>query len=148
VAPRRAGPPAPSRILRGIKVHSGIPGLPRWHLAYLLDIILNRDLWMHRVDLAWATGRPLVLGDHDQQIVAQVIRDLVRAWSAEPVALELTGPAGGSWLIGSGDPVAVIRADAVAYLRALSGRDDEVVLDLRAGQANALTPIRRARIAF
>lgn len=63
-------------------------------------------------------------------------------------ALELTGRAGGSWLIGSGDPVAVVRADAVAYMRALSGRDDDVTLNLLSGQATALTAIRQARVAF
>lgn len=71
--------------LRRIKINSGVPYLPRWRIAYLLDVILNRDLWMHRVDLTRATGRPFVIGDHDQQIVAQVIRDLALAWSAAPV---------------------------------------------------------------
>ena len=81
---------------------------------------------MHRVDLARATGRPFVLGDHDRQIVAPVVGDLARGWSSVPVpvALELTGPAGGGWLLGSGDPVAVVRAEAVAYMRALAGRDE------------------------
>jgi uncharacterized protein (TIGR03083 family) len=135
-------------FLRRVKVNNGIPGQPRWPVAYLLDAIYNRDLWMHRVDLSRATGRPMVIGGHDQQIVAQVVRDLARGWSAAPVALELTGPAGGFWLLGSGDPVAVVRADAVGYLRALSGRDDQVVLELVSGQATALTPIRQARVAF
>lgn len=135
-------------FLRRLKINSGIPGQPRWPVAYLLDVILNRDLWMHRVDLSRATGRPWVSGGHDQQIVAQVVRDLALGWSAAPVALELTGPAGGFWLLGSGDPVAVVRADAVAYLRALSGRDDDVVLELISGNTTALTPIRQARVAF
>jgi hypothetical protein len=95
-----------------------------------------------------ATGRPSVLGGHDQHIVAQVIHDLARGWSTASVALELTGRAGGSWLLGVGDPVAVVRADVVAYLRALSGRDDDVVLELLAGDATAVIPIRRARVAF
>jgi hypothetical protein len=86
--------------LRRITLDPGIPGQPRWRLDYLLDVIYNRDLWMHRVDLARATGRPFVLADHDRQIVAQVVRDLARGWSAAPVALELTGPAGGGWLLG------------------------------------------------
>ena len=100
---------------------------------------------MHRVDLARATGRPFVLGDHDRQIVAPVVGDLARGWSSVPVpvALELTGPAGGGWLLGSGDPVAVVRAEAVAYMRALAGRDDEVALELVSGQASALTPSAR-----
>ena len=135
-------------FLRHLKVNSGIPGLPRWPVAYLLDAIYNRDLWMHRVDLARATGRPMVIGDHDQQIVAQVIGDLACGWSAAPVALELTGRAGGAWAVGSGDPVAVVRVDAVAYLRALSGRDDDMVLEPISGDATAITPIRQARVAF
>jgi len=134
-------------VLRRIKL-PGIPGQPRWRLDYVLDVIFNRDLWLHRVDLARATGRPLVLGDHDREIVAQVVRDLGRAWSAAPVALELTGPASSCWLLGSGDPVAVVRAEAIAYLRALSGRDDDVALELASGQASALTPIRQARVVF
>ena len=90
----------------------------------------------------------MVIGDHDQQIAAQVIRDLARGWSAAPVALELTGRAGSSWAVGSGDPIAVVRADAVAYLHALSGRDDQVALELVSGQTTALTPVRQARVAF
>jgi hypothetical protein len=149
VAPRRPRPPRPA-ALRRITLDPGIPGQPRWHLDYLLDVIYNRDLWMHRVDLARATGRPFVLGDHDRQIVAPVVGDLARGWSSVPVpvALELTGPAGGGWLLGSGDPVAVVRAEAVAYMRALAGRDDEVALELVSGQASALTPIRQARVVF
>ena len=58
------------------------------------------------------------------------------------------GRPGGGWLLGSGDPVAVVRAEAVAYLRALSGRDDEVPLELVSGQASALTSIRQARVVF
>jgi hypothetical protein len=74
---------------------------------------------MHRLDLARATGRTFTVGEHDRHILAQVVRDLALAWRAEPVALELTGPAGGSWIIGSGTPTATVRADAVAYMRAL-----------------------------
>jgi hypothetical protein len=36
----------------------------------------------------------------------------------------------------------------VAYLRALSGRDDDVALELLSGEATALTPTRQARVAF
>jgi hypothetical protein len=44
--------------------------------------------------------------------------------------------------------VAVVRAEAVAYMRALAGRDDEVALELVSGQASALTSIRQARVVF
>jgi uncharacterized protein (TIGR03083 family) len=135
-------------ILRRIKINSGVPGMPRFSIGYLLDIIYNRDLWMHRLDLARATGQPFTIGRHDRQIVEQVVRDLALGWSAAPVALELTGAAGGSWLIGSGEPVASVRADAVACIRSLAGRDDDPALELIHGDETALAPIRRARVVF
>ena len=33
----------------------------RWAMGYLVDVILTRDTWMHRVDVSRATGRALVL---------------------------------------------------------------------------------------
>jgi hypothetical protein len=47
-------------------------------------------------------------------------------------------------------PRASTRADLTEpyYLRALSGRDDDVMLELISGDATALAPIRQARVAF
>jgi hypothetical protein len=122
--------------------------MPRFSLGYLFDIIYNRDLWMHLLDLARATGRPFAIGDHDRHIVEQVVRDLPLAWPAAPVALELTGPAGGSWLLGSGEPAAVIRAEATAWMRVLAGRDDNPALELLSGNQVAVAPLRKARVLF
>ena len=116
-------------------------------LSYVLDVLGLRDPWMHRVDLARATGRPLTLGGHDRVVVAQVIADLGRAWQGPPVLLELTGPAGGRWALGDGSPVATVRADAVAYLRALSGRNDHPALEADGDQAAAATAAA-ARVVF
>ena len=73
-----------------------------WTFGYLFETILTRDTWMHRIDTAEATGRPLVLtADHDGVLVA----DLVAEWAARhgaPFALHLTGPAGGTWSVGTG----------------------------------------------
>jgi uncharacterized protein (TIGR03083 family) len=135
-------------VVRGITASSGLPGMPRFSLGYLLDIIYNRDLWMHRLDLARATRQPFQTGDHDRHIVEQAARDLALAWPAAPVALELTGPAGGSWLIGSGEPAAVIRAETTAWMRALAGRDDNPALELLSGDPAALAPMRTARVLF
>src|SRR6266542_3686098 len=55
---------------------------PDDRLGYVLDVLGLRDLWMHRVDLARATGRPLALGAHDRVVVAQVIADL--GWARAP----------------------------------------------------------------
>lgn len=135
-------------FLRELRIDLGIPGVPRVPFRYLLDIVYNRDLWMHRVDLSRAAGRPFVIGDHDRHIVAQAMTDLAHQWSAAPVVLELTGPAGGTHRLGAGEPAATVRADAVGYLRALAGRDDGVALELVAGDADLLTLVRRARVPF
>ncbi len=75
-----------------------------WTFGYLLDVVLTRDPWMHRVDIARATHRPMVLtSDHDGVLVA----DVVAEWAerhGERFAMELAGPAGGSWF-GSGRAV-------------------------------------------
>ncbi|HLQ53295.1 MAG TPA: hypothetical protein VK162_03360 [Streptosporangiaceae bacterium] len=44
--------------------------------------------------------------------------------------LELTGPAGGRWALSQGAPVAIVRADTIDCLRALSGRNDHSSLDV------------------
>lgn len=91
-----------------------------WKLGYLLDIILTRDTWMHRVDIARATGRELVLtNDHDGRIVADAVAEWARR-HRRAFTLELTGPAGGTFTGGSGDEPITI--DAVELCRVFSGR--------------------------
>ncbi|MDP3969331.1 MAG: maleylpyruvate isomerase family mycothiol-dependent enzyme [Nocardioides sp.] len=92
-----------------------------WRMGFLVDTILTRDPWMHRTDIAVATGRPLHLTPgHDGAIVA----DVVAEWAARhgrPYHLVLTGPAGGEW-DRAGDGVEQIEADAVEFCRGVSGR--------------------------
>jgi uncharacterized protein (TIGR03083 family) len=94
----------------------------RWTNGFLLDTILTRDPWMHRMDIARATGKPPTLtADHDGVIVA----DVVAEWAARhgrPFALVLTGPAGGQWSYGTGLPA--ITMDAADFCRAISGRGE------------------------
>jgi uncharacterized protein (TIGR03083 family) len=91
-----------------------------WRMSYLLTIILTRDPWMHRVDIARATSRPLVLTpEHDGRIVADVVAEWARR-HGRPFRLELTGPAGGSFT--EGDHGEEITLDAVEFCRTLSGR--------------------------
>jgi len=91
-----------------------------WSIGYLTDVILTRDPWMHRLDLARATGQALVLtADHDGVIVADVVNEWARRHGL-PYRLELTGPAGGSWA--SGTDGEEIRMDAADFCRIVSGR--------------------------
>ncbi len=117
----RRGTPA---LLRRVPLaQSADPGgdrPERWTYGYLTDVIGTRDTWMHRGDIAEATGRPMMLtAGHDGLIVA----DVVREWAArhgEPCSLTLTGPAGGTWTWGQGGPA--FQLDAVQFCRILSGR--------------------------
>jgi hypothetical protein len=59
-----------------------------------------------------------------------------------------TGPCGCPWQIGSGKPIAHVRADAVAYMRTVAGRDDNPTVDLVSGNESGLAPVRKARFAF
>jgi uncharacterized protein (TIGR03083 family) len=91
-----------------------------WTIGFLVDIILTRDPWMHRADICRATGADHVLtAEHDGVLVT----DVVAEWAArhgQSCTLRLTGPAGGSWKTGDGDPL--IETDAIEFCRAISGR--------------------------
>ncbi|MGI8614010.1 MAG: hypothetical protein ACR2KL_08750 [Nocardioidaceae bacterium] len=88
--------------------------------GYLIDVILTRDPWMHRTDIAEATGARLgATAEHDGILVD----DVVKEWAArhgQPCTLVLAGPAGGSWSFGTGGPR--LQTDAVQFCRGLSGR--------------------------
>ena len=119
----RRGVRARSRLprpLRALRIPFG-PPLGVRSLGYLMDRIYTRDAWMHRVDIARTTGRPLLLtADHDGRIVADVVSEWART-HGRPYSLVLTGPAGGSWTEGTGGEA--ISMDAVEFCRVMSGRE-------------------------
>jgi uncharacterized protein (TIGR03083 family) len=91
-----------------------------WRLGYLVDVILTRDTWMHRVDVCRATGRKMVLtAEHDGRIVADIVAEWARR-HGKPCTLMLGGPAGGVYTSGTGEQISI---DAVGFCRVLSGRD-------------------------
>lgn len=127
----RTGAP---RALRAMPMKESVDGRPEtWRLGYLLDTILTRDPWMHRIDIARATDRELVLtADHDGRIVADVVAEWARR-HGRPFDLDLTGPAGGRFVadgtggtdgIGGTDGAdsETLTLDAVEFCRILSGR--------------------------
>jgi len=123
---RRSGPKAvrgrrriPAVVRNHATVSAAGAGLvEKWRVGYLTDVILTRDPWMHRSDIAVATGAQLDLSaDHDGVIV----NDVVTEWAArhgQPFDLELTGVAGGNWSTGRGGER--IELDAVEFCRILS----------------------------
>lgn len=121
VAPRAiAGRRGYPSLLRRVVVPFG-PPLGTKSLGYLLGRIYTRDLWMHRIDIARATGRePVLSPDHDGVLVA----DVAREWASlhgRPYRLELTGTAGGSF-DRQGDAGDHLVLDAVEFMRCCSGR--------------------------
>jgi uncharacterized protein (TIGR03083 family) len=111
--------PRPVAALRVIPIGPPFGTMP---VGWLMDGCLTRDVWMHRTDLAGATGKPLRLTpEHDGRIVA----DIVREWAAlygHSFTIDLEGPAGGTFTAGAGGEP--LRIDAIDFVRILSGRGD------------------------
>jgi uncharacterized protein (TIGR03083 family) len=106
------------RRLPGAEVINGVP--EKWSIGYLTDVILTRDPWMHRLDLARATSRdPVFTADHDGVLVADIVAEWARR-HGQPYRLQLTGIAGGSWSSGTDGQEIVM--DAADFCRVISGR--------------------------
>ena len=111
--------PAPMRSLVRIKQEPPFEA-ERWPYGFLVDIIFTRDPWIHRLDIARATGREMSLtARHDGRIVADVVAEWGRH-HGKPFTLLLTGTAGGSWRSGSGGEA--IELDALEFCWILAGR--------------------------
>lgn len=121
VAGRMRTPNLLRKQLMAIDQTGSTAGFPRSaSIAQFVDVIYTRDTWMHRVDIARATGRSLTLGVAD----SRVIEDVVLEWIGRhdtAVDLTLTGPAGGRFTHGENGPE--ITLDAVEFCRILSGRE-------------------------
>jgi uncharacterized protein (TIGR03083 family) len=120
--PRQARWRGSRRLMRRIPIKQPMRDghVETWRAGFLFDIVLTRDTWMHRVDIARATGREIVLvPGHDDVIVADVVAEWARR-HGQPFTLHLTGPAGGSFRQGEGGEELTL--DAVEWCRILSGR--------------------------
>jgi len=107
--------PAP---LRRMSVANPAGG--RMSMGHLLDRVYTRDQWMHRLDICTTVGiEPEITADHDRRIVEDVVAEWA-AHQAGPWTLELTGPAGGSYVSGGGGDL--MRFDALEYCLIVSGR--------------------------
>lgn len=132
-------------LMRAIRLPA-FAGLRRGaRLGYLLDVIYTRDLWLHRVDLARATGQAMPVSSAEGEVVAQVVRDLDAEWSGPALELVLTGRGGGGWLVGEGVVAGRLEGDAVTVMRSLSGRHGDVRLE---GPTRLADQLRAARVVF
>lgn len=90
-----------------------------WTVGYLLDVILTRDPFMHRIDITRATGVPMAADPGHEGVI---VEDIVAEWAGRHGAaydLVLTGPAGGHWSRGHAE---LSEVDAFEFCRMLSGR--------------------------
>ncbi len=112
---RRNFPP----FLRGLKVDFG-PVLGRRSMAYVMDQVYTRDLWMHRIDISRALGRePVLTAEHDGRLIADMVLDWATT-HGHAFDLELTGPAGGHFAQGNNGQT--LRIDAIEWIWIISGR--------------------------
>ncbi|TDU91631.1 uncharacterized protein (TIGR03083 family) [Kribbella voronezhensis] len=128
----------------------GVPGFEKLDLGYIQDILLARDLWMHRDDVCQALGRSFDAGPYAEELIAQVVLDVQEGpfWRGVPVELVLTGQGGGTYRLGDGTPIATVRTDAVGYMRTLSGRDDHPVVELLDGDQSGAEAVAICRMPF
>ncbi len=104
--------PVEPQVIGGVQEH--------WTVGYLLHTILTRDPFMHRIDIAQATGVHLPPTPEHEGVI---VDDVVREWAGRhgvACTLELSGPAGGRWEFGVGGEQIVM--DALEFCRAVSGR--------------------------
>jgi uncharacterized protein (TIGR03083 family) len=112
---RRRFPP----FLRPVRIGFEAP-LGRRSLAYLMDILYTRDVWMHRVDISRATGRqPVLTVGHDGRLIADMVADWANTHD-HAFSLRLTGPSGGTYT--SGDDGPILEIDATDWVWTVSGR--------------------------
>lgn len=133
---------------RGQTFDTGYPGVPPIRLGYVVDVILVRDLWMHRVDICRATGRSFENHEHDRPVVEQALRDLDDGWTEPSLVLDLTGAVVGDWQLGADGAVATVQVDAVDLMRNLSGRTDPEPELIVRGDTSVRDAVRAARVPF
>ncbi|MCD9623921.1 maleylpyruvate isomerase family mycothiol-dependent enzyme [Rhabdothermincola salaria] len=110
-------------LMRRMPMKEEVGGVPEtWRMGYLLETILTRDPWMHRVDVADATGAEVELtAEHDGRIVADVVAEWARR-HGQAFVLELTGPGPLQVVYQQGTDGEHVAIDALEFCRILSGR--------------------------
>lgn len=112
---RRLGAP-----LHYVPAYAKFLGGP-FNLGYLLTSIFPRDLLVHAIDVADATGREAPIGDAGARIARDMLRDWARRTAAD-ATIELTGAGGGTFVAGDGSR-ARITASTAAMVHRLAGRE-------------------------
>lgn len=125
-----------------------VPPAGMMRLRELLQRIFSRDMWIHRLDIADATGRAFELsGDHNALMLALVLEDTARfvrkRSPAANVTLHLQGDGGGTWQLADGRAAPVALSLPVTdFVRRSAGRVP-VAETARSSDSNADDPTVR-----
>jgi uncharacterized protein (TIGR03083 family) len=110
------------------QVRLPVPPAGMMRLDKLLVEIFPRDMWIHRLDIADATGRPFEQrAEHDGVLLEQVVADTAylvhKRGGGVNLNLRLAGPAGGAWNVASpGAEEVNLSMEATDFMRLSSGR--------------------------
>ena len=117
---------------RVIPIYNALFGVA--NLRFVADFIFTRDLFMHRIDIARATGRTLNVGADERRL----IHDIVREWaqrSGADCTLTLEGEADARLSCGSGTRAA-LSANTLDLCGLFAGRGSVDVVTIE-GDARA-----------
>jgi uncharacterized protein (TIGR03083 family) len=107
-------------FMRPIRVEFGPPIGKKPMGSYAIDVVFTRDTWMHRIDVCRAVGLdPVLTPEHDGRLIEDMVAEWARVHGLA-FTLHLEGPAGGTFVSGSGGNE--LRIDAVEWIWILSGR--------------------------
>ncbi len=106
----------------------------------MADLIFTRDVLMHRIDVAGATGRTLVPGPHDYRVFGDCIKQWTKITGAR-VTFELTEPLGGTFVTHP-SPVATIAGAGTDLARTFAGRFAPEDLEIQGDRDAALGWLR------
>lgn len=129
------------RVLRAISLPvdpggSTAVGMPsQLSLGRLVDVVYTRDVWLHTIDIARATGRAVPTGT---AIDDRIIEDVVAEWASrhgQPFVLVLGGARTLRFHKGAGG--GHLHLDAVEFCRVLSGRAQPTDVDVEVDPARA-----------
>jgi len=112
---------------------------------YLFRVLLPRTAWLFRAAITEAAGHDPAPGPHAPEVVRQAVRDLAGSWDGPSVLIEVTGPAGGRWLVGDDPPAAALLAGPLALMRQLTGRQGGGMITA-SGDAPAVAALLAIRI--
>jgi uncharacterized protein (TIGR03083 family) len=105
------------------------------NVGYVANATFPRDLFVHRIDISRATGRPLELGGAETRLVQDIARDWFQRSGAN-ARLELSGSAGAVF-VSNGEPEATIKADVIEFVRFLFGRASMDVCEISGNEGKA-----------